>query len=381
MRKISLLLIILSMIFNLGCVSESMGYDQIQTKNTNQEEIIKELTVHYINVGQADSIFIDYGDYDILIDGGNNSDGQLVVDYLKQLNTDDIELIIGTHNHEDHIGGLDTVINNFDVENIITTENIENIDLEQANLSDTYKDYIRVAKNEKDTIGCKLIEDSDLTFNLDDNIQFKILEMGDNFGDENNNSIVTMLDYNDIEFLFMGDLESNIEKQNLTKFSDIDVLKLGHHGSKTSSDRRFLDIVKPEYGIISCGIDNSYGHPNTETVAKLKEYNIKTFRTDTQGTIIAKTDGKSVSFNVEPMDLNVDNINGNDTNANMNTTNNTVNNNTNPTTEIKSKTVYITNTGKKYHNDRCRYLNDSKIPISLDEAIKQGYTPCGVCKP
>lgn len=358
-------LIIISLFLNLGVLS--CGEENLNT----QQNQPKQLSVHFIDVGQADSIFIDYGDYDILIDGGNNTDGDLVVNYLKSLNVDDIEIMVATHNHEDHIGGLDNVLKAYDVENIIDSG-------DKTTTTKTYKDYWNAVENENS----KYKEDDNLTFNIDDGIEFKILEMGDNFKDTNSNSVVCMLDYNNTEFLFMGDLESEVENKNLDKFTDVDVLKLGHHGSKTSTSKEFLDIAKPEYGIISCGKDNKYGHPNTETLSKLIQYNIKTFRTDTQGHIIATTDGETITFILEPFKLNVDEVGKNDTdNTTINTKQNNVIKNNPPTNETKNKIVYITKTGKKYHNEGCSGLRRSKFPIDLEKAKEKGYTPCSKCNP
>ncbi len=386
-RNIRILTVLLSiLLLVVGCSSaEAVGLNQ---PAASVATVSKELKVHYINVGQADSIFIDYQDYDILIDGGNNLDGGLVVNYLKNLSVDDIEILVGTHAHEDHIGGLDNVLAAFNVEQIISTESIEGVLEKSDKITLAYKEYINAAVNEKNTAGAKLIEDSNLTFNLDEGIDFKVIELGDDFKDVNNTSIVCILDYNDTEFLFMGDLESDVEKANLDKFSDIEVLKLGHHGSRTSTSKEFLDVVKPEYGIFSCGMDNSYGHPHAETIVKLNEYGIKSFRTDHQGNIVATTDGKSVSFNVEPMKLevmkesnasNVTNSSSQDYNNDSSATQTKIAET--KVTEKKSKTVYITDTGKKYHSDGCRYLKKSKIPISLDNAKARGYGACKVCKP
>lgn len=206
-----------------------------------------ELQVHFIDVGQADSIFINFGDYDILIDGGNNGDGQLVVDYLKELDTDDIEIMVATHNHEDHVGGLDDVIYAFEVEKII--------DSGYSSKSKTYSDYINAIKEED----VEFMDDDDLIFKLAENVMFEIIETGDSFkNDTNNYSIVSLLRFGEIEFLFTGDMEEEAKLNALDKFQDVEVLKVGHHGSYSSSSEEFLDIIKPEFAVISCGVDNRY---------------------------------------------------------------------------------------------------------------------------
>lgn len=285
----SIILVIILMISNIGTQDFNLFDLDIfkgSEDNSNKLEGGEELTVHFISVGQADSIFIDYGDYDILIDGGNNSDGPLVVEYLKELETDDIEIMIATHPHEDHIGGLDDVLEAYSVETIIDS----GLDYD----SKTYKDYYSAAQNEE---GATFIQDKNMTFELGENVILKILETGDDFKDTNDFSVIVILDYNDIEFLFTGDMESHVELESLNLFSDIDVLKVGHHGSSTSSSNEFLNVTKPEYAVICVGEGNKYGHPHAETLEKLNARNIDIYRTDELGHIIVTTDGNNVTFN------------------------------------------------------------------------------------
>ena len=165
------------------------------------------LTVHFIDVGQADSIYIQApGNYDILIDAGNNSDGPTVVDYLKRQKVDDIEIMIATHAHEDHIGGLDDVLAAFDVEKII--------DSGEVGTTKTYRDYWSAVQTE----GAEYREDDDLVFELGPGIKFFIIETGDGYSNTNDNSVLTKLDYNNIEFLFTGDMEA---ANSLYSFSNI----------------------------------------------------------------------------------------------------------------------------------------------------------------
>jgi len=244
----------------------------------------KEMTIHFLDMGQADSIFIDFGDYDILIDAGNNEDGKKVVNYLKKLNTDDIEIMVGTHPHEDHVGGLDDVLAAFTVETII--------DSGKSYTTQTFKDYYNAATNEP---GAEFIEDKDMTFDIGDGAIFRVIEVGDNYEDLNANSVVAMLDYNDVEVLFTGDLDMEGEAQILDKGIDADVLKVGHHGSRTASSNIFLKYVSPQFAIISAGKNNSYGHPHKEALERLSVYADKVLGTWEVGNIYVKTDGKSYS--------------------------------------------------------------------------------------
>jgi len=217
----------------------------------------------------------------------------LVVNYLKSLNTDDLEIVIATHPHEDHIGGLDDVLNAFEVETIIDSGYVAS--------TKTYKDYYYAATHEENA---KFMEDDNMIFDLGNGVKFEVIESGDSFGNSTNDySVITKLDYNNVSFLFTGDMEEDAESNIIDENIQADVLKVGHHGSNTSTTLEFLEKVNPSYAIISCGKDNKYGHPKAETLNKLKDRNIQTFRTDKQGTIIATTDGNNITFNTKPTEI------------------------------------------------------------------------------
>ncbi len=249
-----------------------------------------ELKVHFIDVGQADSIYIQAPDhYDILIDGGNNADGPSLVQYLKNQGVDDIELMIATHPHEDHIGGLNNVLSAFKVDQII--------DSGIPAASEIYTDYISVVQAEK----AKYLSDDDVTFNIGKNITFSILDSGDNYEDVNDDSVITLLDYNNIEFLFAGDMEAEEEADLLSMKNniDIDILKVGHHGSSSSTTDAFLKATTPEVAVISVGAGNTYRHPSASTLSKLEEYKAKIYRTDVNGNIVVSTNGNTYSVMTE----------------------------------------------------------------------------------
>lgn len=251
--------------------------------STAQETTI--VKVHFINVGQADSILIDCGEFEILIDGGNNHNGDTVCEYLADKVDGNLEIIVATHPDADHIGGLDTVLENYTVEKII--------DSGKTHTTKTYRDYMEAVQNEENAI---FLEDADMVFEIGDNVLFSIIEIVDNQSHMNNNSVVSRLDVGDISFLFTGDLESEIELEYLDKFEEADVLKAGHHGSRSSSSPEFINKVNPKYMVISCGLDNKYGHPHAETLDTLAKINIITYRTDLQGSIVIETDGDDINF-------------------------------------------------------------------------------------
>ena len=249
-----------------------------------------ELKIHFIDVGQADSILITLNDSAMLIDAGNNGDGDLVVDYLKSVNVTTLNYLIGTHPHEDHIGGLDDVINNTDIQTVLMPK-------AQTNTK-TFEDVLDslAAKNLK--ITTTKVGD---TYELDA-AKFTVLSVKNETPENLNTcSIVIRLEYGNKSFLFCGDAEVENEKEMLkADFSlSSDVIKVGHHGSDTSSDPKFIQVVNPEIAIISTGKDNKFGHPHQQTLDLLKKFGIKTFRTDENGTIIITSDGTSLDVTCE----------------------------------------------------------------------------------
>jgi beta-lactamase superfamily II metal-dependent hydrolase len=241
--------------------------------------------VHFIDVGQADSIYIQLPNHnDILIDGGNVDDGPAVVDYLKAQGVDDIELMVATHPHEDHIGGLSDVLNAFRVDEIM--------DSGKDASTKTYSIYAATAKAE----GCTWVADNYQTFTYG-KVSLQILTGDQDWGDEiNDYSVVCRLDTGDIEFLFMGDAETPVE-QTLTGSLEAEILKVGHHGSSSSSSPEFLKQVNPKAAVICCGAGNTYRHPHQETLDNLGKIGAAVYRTDLNGNIVVATDGATFFVN------------------------------------------------------------------------------------
>lgn len=200
------------------------------------------------------------------------------------------------------------------------------------------------------------------------------------YDDLNDYSAVIKLTFGKTSFMLDGDAETISESEMLAKGYNLkaDVLKLGHHGSNSSTSASFLKAVSPKYAIISVGKGNDYGHPTKATLTKLKQAKISTFRTDENGTIIATSDGTTITFDKKATVSNNQATDKNTTTNNDSKTNVTNNAGKNDTTKI---TVYITKTGEKYHRDGCSSLSRSKIAISLKDAISKKYTPCKKCNP
>ena len=247
--------------------------------DSNNTDVVK---VEYIDVGQADAILIENNKKYMLIDAGNNEDGDLLVNYFKDKNITDFEYVVATHPHEDHIGGMDNIIKNFNIKNYYmpdcytTTKTFEELldALEEKNLSFETPDI-------------------DSEFVLGDAL-FKVLYKGTDKRDLNNTSIVLRMTYKDVSFMFTGDATNTTEKKILAKDLQSDVLKVGHHGSQYSTSDEFLDKVNPKYAIISVGTGNVYDHPKDITLNKLK--GIEVHRTDKEGTIRVISDGKNIDI-------------------------------------------------------------------------------------
>ncbi|MGM1044840.1 MAG: MBL fold metallo-hydrolase [Bacillota bacterium] len=252
-----------------------------------KKQTVGTLQVYYFDVGQGDSTLIrtPKNQY-ILIDGGNNNQGKNVVKYLNHLGVKTLDAVVATHPDADHIGGLDDVIKSVNVKSVYAPK--------VSHTTDTYKDFLLAVKNKGLTI--KQAK-KDVTIPLN-GVTAKFIAPVSGYGkDLNEWSAVLKVQYKNNSFLFTGDAEIKSETDMLKNKSTLkaDVLKVGHHGSSTSSSKKFIDAVKPKHAIISVG-KNSYGHPNSGIIARLKNVRASVMRTDQKGTITAISNGSKITF-------------------------------------------------------------------------------------
>lgn len=292
MKRYKALVILMIVVFSTSVFACSSPVPE-ESEGTNPEGS-QYLRVHFIDVGQADAILVEGpGEENIMIDAGNNADSEMVVNYIMKQGIKRFKAVVGTHPHEDHIGGLDAVIRSFEVDKVYMPK--------VAHTTDTFRDVLEAAADKGISIataakGVKLpVTEMSAEF---------MSPISSEYEELNNYSAVLKIAFGSVSFLLQGDAEAESEKEilesDMRDLLNSDVIKLGHHGSSTSSTPEYMDEVNPKYAVISVGKDNDYGHPHKETMEMLRSRNITVYRTDEKGTIIAETDGKSISFNTTP---------------------------------------------------------------------------------
>ena len=289
-----IILVIFSVIVNRYT---SISYNTITVTQYNSED---ELQIHIIDVGQAESILIVQDGFTMLVDSGDNFSGDDVVKYIKNLGIDKIDIFLITHFHRDHAGGAHKIISSLDVKKIVCHKFS---DLSTMQERFWYID-MSISRSIRETFGSMSIfmesacENNKLkNFDVGDAKVYTLSQNNDAVN-VNNKSIVFKLVYGDFSMLFMADAESEVEKELLEEDADLsaDVLKIGHHGSKTSTTDEFLDKVNPKYAVVSCGNGNDYNHPYGAVTKRFEDKNIPLYRTDELGDIVitVKDDGEIV---------------------------------------------------------------------------------------
>jgi competence protein ComEC len=246
------------------------------------------MTVHFFDVGQGDSMLIQVNSKNLLIDSGPKTAKNELFNYLRDLNVTKIDYLIATHPHEDHIGNMADIIKKYDI-SLFYSPKVQST-------TKSFESMIEALKSKN--LKINILKAGVSSINLGENTTVSVFSpMNDEKTDNlNNYSPVILIQFGSNKFLFTGDAEKEVEKKILSSNVNIkaDVLKLGHHGSSSSTSEEFLRAVSPSMGVISVGKDNSYGHPHKETLTLLKLNKIKILRTDIDGSITLYSDGKSV---------------------------------------------------------------------------------------
>lgn len=270
-----------------------------ESNNANTSETSKSvsgrLKVHFINVGQADSILVQQGNSSMLVDAGNNADTQAIKNYLDNQGITQLDVVVGTHAHEDHIGSMDYIINLFKVCKVYFPR--------QTATTKTFQDLVTAVKSKGLKFTAPVVGEG---FKIGEATATILAPNGSRYDDANDYSKVIKLSYGSTSFLLTGDAEADSESQMLSKGLDLSatVLKIGHHGSRSSTGQNFLDKVNPKYAVVSVGEVNSYGHPTQDAINRLKSKGITVYRTDENGTVVATSDGKTINFNTKPGSYN-----------------------------------------------------------------------------
>lgn len=337
--------LLLSVLLTCACQSPS-------TDNANLAQ--NKIEVYYINVGQADSALILCEGASLLIDGGNTEDADDIIKFIKQKGITTLNIVIASHAHEDHVGGLAQIIKQFDVGAVLSPV--------ESYSSACFNDFKEIASKKGSFTVCN----NNYSFSIGSAIGKILWPEAIDLSNTNNTSLVVKLTYKDVSFLFTGDIERDAESKLVATGADLsaNVLKVAHHGSDSSSSYLFLRSVLPQYAIISCGKNNAYNHPHKQTLDILSQAEIKTYRTDELGTIFVSSDGKNITVTA-----------GNS----VQTTAAAVG-----APALDSAITFIGNkNSKKFHLPDCSSLpkEENRVYfVSRESAVNQGYTPCSVCK-
>ena len=350
-----------------------------QSALTVKAEGNSEMAVHFIDVGQGNAILVQSGGQNLLYDGGDQSHADLIISYLQEQNVENIDYMIASHYDEDHIGGLVPCIDNFSVSNIfgpdyVHTSNLFNNFMNTATANAIIVQYPSVGE----------------TFDFGTG-SFTVLAPNGISQNSNDNSLVIKLENGSNSFIFTGDAEETSEQDMISTGMnlDCDVLSLGHHGSASSTSWDLLEATSPSWAVISCGLNNTYGHPAAETMGKLSDMDIPVFRTDDQGTVIALSDGNTISWTQEPCNDYTSGSEKQSTDSSADQSEQYTNDAAatesyaaeTDTSDTQGRMVWISATGSKYHSiPDCGNMNPNKATQETEsQALSQGYEACKKC--
>ena len=325
------------------------------------------MRVHFIDVGQADSAFIELGNgQTMLIDAGRSGNANTIVSYIKDLQYETIDYVVASHPHDDHIGGMATVLDSFNIGKMYMPK--------QAHPIGAFTNMLDVIEKKDIDLytakaGTSILSSGILDIDV-------LAPFADSDSNLNNVSAVVRITYGKTVMLFTGDAEKVIENQLLNSGVDADVLKVGHHGAGSASSKSFIKAVSPDVAVISVGEGNSYGHPHADTLAILNEVGADIYRTDEQGTVVVTADqNKKIT-----VDKKASTVKENAPPVVVQTPTEKIDDNQPSASDNQSQVVYRTRTGKKYHRAGCSYLK-SIIETTVSEAQAMGLGPCSVCNP
>lgn len=275
-------LVLIISFFTLGC--NKLVADTSKSIQPDPNKML----VHYIDVGQGDSILIQVNNKNLIIDAGPKSDKTKLLDYLSNLSLEKLDYVIATHPHEDHIGNMADIIDDYNVLAFYAPK--------VQSTTKTFEQMVEALKGKN--LKINVIKKGTDSIDLGKNTKVTVFSPSqDSYENLNNYSPVMKIEYGSTSFLFTGDAEKDIETEIISNNEDIssDVLKVGHHGSSTSTSKNFFNKVNPSIGVISVGEDNTYNHPNKETIKLLGESKVATYRTDKDGTIVISSDGSKIT--------------------------------------------------------------------------------------
>lgn len=371
------ILLILSLVWLGAAGCGNFGDRQADSGQGNTELNGETLEVHFIDVGQGDATLIKQGDHAMLIDAGDNDKGTALQSYLQHQGVEHLDYAVGTHPDSDHIGGLDVVLYKFSWDQVIMP------DLEKD--TKTYQDVLRVIQDKGTEI---TYPKAGAVYSLGSAEFTVIAPVKEDYGDNwNDYSVGISLQFGKNRFVFTGDAEEDAEQDMLAQGIDLsaDVLKAAHHGSDTANTMEFLEEVNPRAVVISCGEGNSYGHPRAGAMNNFRSIGAEVYRTDEQGTIVAVSDGETITWNCssseswkagEPKGSSVREEEPEEA-AELQPGESDL--------EQGPETYVInTNTGK-FHKDTCSSVeqmqeeNKEYSSLSVQDLKARGYEPCGRC--